>query len=114
MCVLMCVYVDMHVCVLCMYVMHVCMACMYVCYAYMCVCMSVMSVMHVRPQPVGPQTVDPTALHKSRCLGSFCRQGVIVFLSGVRRMATARRSAPGAAPDSACSLRTAPFMRVAY
>lgn len=31
----------------------------------------------VRPQPVGPQTVDPTALHKSRCLGSFCRQGVI-------------------------------------
>ena len=36
-CVRMCVYVDMHVCVLCMYVMHVCMACMYVCYAYMCV-----------------------------------------------------------------------------
>ena len=45
-CVRMCVYVDMHVCVLCMYVMHVCMACMYACYAYMCVCMSVMSVMH--------------------------------------------------------------------
>ena len=36
-CVRMCVYVDMHVCVLCMYVMHVCMACTYVCYAYMCV-----------------------------------------------------------------------------
>ena len=45
-CVRMCVYVDMHVCVLCMYVMHVCMACMYACYAYMCVCMSVMRVMH--------------------------------------------------------------------
>ena len=33
-CLRMYVYVDMHVCVLCMYVMHVCMACMYVCYAY--------------------------------------------------------------------------------
>ena len=45
-CVRMCGYVDMNVCVLCMYVMHVCMACMCAGYAYMCVCMSVMSVMH--------------------------------------------------------------------
>ena len=35
----------------------------------------------VRPQPVGPQNVDPTVLHKSRCLGSFCRRGVLILFT---------------------------------
>ena len=35
-CVRMYVYVDMHVCVLCMYVMHVCMACMCMLCIYVC------------------------------------------------------------------------------